>query len=138
MLHRAPGIWHNGQRGRHIMADTEITAAEPGQGSVTPMLIYILYILSIPFPFVTMILGVVIAYVCRDDGPPWTESHYLHQIHLFWKYIVYAIICALVMPVLIGFVLLLVLYLWTIIRGIRGIRYANRCMPYPAPRAWGF
>jgi len=109
---------------------------QPGNtGMVT--VIYVLYLLAL-VSGVTAVIGVVMAYIYRDEAPAWLRTHYELQIRTFWIGILYAIISSILCMVLIGFLLLFVLAIWLIIRCVKGIRYVDQRQPYPDYRSWGF
>jgi uncharacterized membrane protein len=115
-----------------VTSPQNVQAARP----LMPLIVYVLYLVSIPLPFLTAIIGVVIAYVLRGEGPDWAESHFRHQIHLFWKFLLYLVIGLVTSVILIGFVIAFVAYIWLIVRCIMGIRHAYRGDFYPRPAAW--
>jgi uncharacterized membrane protein len=71
-----------------------------------PKLIYILYLLS-PVLGVTGLIGVIMAYVYRNDAPDWLQSHYRFQIRTFWIGLLYALVGVLLLTVLVGALVLL-------------------------------
>lgn len=120
------------------MNEPVVTSPERAEAArpLMPLVIYVLYLVSIPLPFLTAIIGVVIAYVLRGEGPDWAESHFRHQIHIFWKFLVYLLIGIVTTPILIGFLIALAAYIWLIVRCILGLRTAYRGQTYPRPAAW--
>lgn len=85
------------------------------------MVIYALYLASFILGF-TSIIGVVIAYVYKGKGPVWLDEHYRYQIRTFWIGLVYGLLCLLLTPVLLGFLLMLPLAIWLIIRCVKGFK----------------
>ncbi|WP_425409047.1 DUF4870 family protein [Hyphococcus sp.] len=100
-------------------------------------LIYILYLSAVVLG-VTAIVGVIIAYVSKDQAPEWLQSHYRNQIHIFWKGLLYMLIGCVLMIVLIGFVILLVAFIWYVVRIVKGMQALSKNEPYPNPQSWGF
>ncbi|MDR5876510.1 DUF4870 domain-containing protein [Halomonas sp. CUBES01] len=99
-----------------------IMEAQPHQPDTTmAMVIYALYLASFVLGL-TSVIGVVIAYVYKGKGPVWLDEHYRYQIRTFWIGVVYGIICLLLTPILIGFLLMLVLAVWLIIRCVKGFK----------------
>ncbi len=45
--------------------------------------IYVLYLLAL-VSGVTALIGVIVAYVYKDDAPEWLRTHYELQIRTFW------------------------------------------------------
>ena len=70
---------------------------------------------------VTSIIGVVIAYVRRENAPAWLQSHYTFQIRTFWVSLIGVVVFGILTLILIGFVGLLVVWLWLLIRSVVGL-----------------
>src|SRR5277367_5354654 len=77
-------------RGESVMADTPMdygpTASSAAERlRIFAIVVYVLYLLSAPSIFSTMLIGVVVAYVKRGEarGTPF-ESHFANAIELFW------------------------------------------------------
>lgn len=115
--------------------EAPVPAKEPGQGSV--MLVYILLLASFLF-WVTGVIGVIVAYVYKDESPEWMQSHYRLQIRTFWISFVYVIPGLLLTIIFIGYAILLFWLIWFIVRCIKGIRFLNRGQAYPQPESWLF
>lgn len=98
--------------------------------------IYVLYLLAL-FNGVTAVIGVIMAYVYKDDSPEWLRTHYELQIRTFWMGLLIGVIGAVLSLVFIGVAILLALAVWWIIRCVKGIRYVGERAPYPNHRAWG-
>ncbi len=101
------------------------------------MLIYVL-LLAAPVLQVTGLIGVIIAYVYRDDAPEWLRSHYQLLIRTFWISLLFFIISVLLMVIIIGKLLMLLTAIWYLVRLIKGMKCLNRAQPYPNPASWGF
>ena len=100
-------------------------------------LIYILYLASLLLG-VTAIIGLIMAYIYKGDAKPWLQTHYIYMIHTFWKGLLYGLISMLLTVVLIGFLLLLLLFVWWIVRCVKGMKLANKREAVPDPRTWLF
>jgi uncharacterized membrane protein len=84
------------------------------------LVVYVLYALSFLYG-ITMIAGVVIAYVKRDDVKgTWLESHFRWQIATFWWGLLFAIIGLILAFFLIGFFILFAVWIWMIYRVVKG------------------
>lgn len=97
--------------------------AEQGQAPDTTMamVVYALFLASFVVGF-TGIIGLVIAYVYRGKGPQWLDEHYRYQIRTFWIGLAYALICLVLALIGIGFLLMLALAVWMIIRCVKGFK----------------
>ncbi|NNL06322.1 MAG: hypothetical protein HKO86_01260 [Gammaproteobacteria bacterium] len=103
----------------------------------TAKLVYILYLVSLLIG-ITAIVGLIIAYVNRDDAPGWLQSHYQFQIRTFWIGAFYMIVGILLLQFLIGLLILLFFIFWLIVRCARGIKYLDKKEAYPEPGSWMF
>jgi len=114
-----------------------------------PIVVYVLYLLALPTAFLSLLIGVVIAYANRDRSGPAVQSHYAFLIRTFWLSLACIVIgvavCtvgAVLSLILIGIPILIVgalmlagAKLWYIVRCILGIVYAARHEGYPRPDA---
>ncbi len=98
-------------------------------------LIYILYLASI-IVGVTSIIGVVMAYLSKDQAPDWLKTHYNFLIRTFWMGLLYSFIGLLLMIVLIGWIVLIATLIWMIIRCVKGLGYLGRSEPVPNYQTW--
>jgi uncharacterized membrane protein len=100
-------------------------------------LVYVLYLLSL-FIGLTWLVGLVIAYVCKDDAPDLVKTHYVFQIRTFWIGLIMLIVGIPLCLIVIGWALVAFWYLWTIVRCIKGLKYLMNNQVHPKPAAWGF
>lgn len=100
-------------------------------------LIYILYLIGLAAGL-TAVVGVVMAYIARDEAPDWLKTHYANQINIFWKALVYVIVSTVLCIILIGFLLLLLTLIWYIVRIAKGLQALSKGEPVPNPESWGF
>ncbi len=117
------------------MSDNALTTASDNGGKATA--IYILHLAGF-ITGITPVIGLIMAYVFKDDAPDWLVSHYRNAIHIFWKGLVYMIISILLTAIVIGAFLLLVQMIWFIVRCVKGLNYISKGQPYPNPESWGF
>jgi uncharacterized membrane protein len=103
----------------------------------TAKIIYILYLVSLATG-ITAVVGVVLAYVKRDEASQWLQTHYRFQIRTFWIGLLYCVLGVILSMVLIGFLVLLFLAVWLIIRVIKGFKHLERREPVPNYDTWMF
>lgn len=103
----------------------------------TAKIIYILYLIGLAAG-VTALVGVVMAYVNRDEGPEWLRSHYQFQIRTFWIGVLYSIVGIILTTVLIGVLVLLFTAVWLVIRVVKGFKYLEQREPLPDVKTWMF
>lgn len=99
------------------------------------MLVYVLYLLSIPSAAVFALVGVIVALAARDGAGPLARSHLDYQVRIwfksFWWTIALcalAIVGALLTIVLIGFPILwlvglgfLIIFIWFTVVSLFGL-----------------
>jgi uncharacterized membrane protein len=103
----------------------------------TARIIYVLYLVGLVVG-VTAIVGLIMAYVYKDDAPDWLRTHYELQVRTFWMMLLYAVISGILCLILIGFLLLLVVAVWWIVRCVKGLKYLEQKAAYPNHLGWGF
>ncbi len=116
------------------MAETIPTSAS---NAGTARLVYILYLVGL-VAGITEIVGVVMAYLNRDEAPEWLKSHYQFQIRTFWIGLLYAIIGIILCTVIIGIFILIFWAVWLIIRCVKGMQLIESQQPHPNPMTWMF
>ena len=106
---------------------------DPGKNNL--LLIYGLYLASIVVG-ITAFVGLIIAYMNRGKATGWAETHYTWAIRTFWIGVLYSFVSILLSLVVIGFVLMLLVAVWAIVRIIMGLQRASREEPMPNPESW--
>lgn len=105
----------------------------PGRNNV--LLVYVLYLASFVFGL-TIIVGLVFAYVNRGKAPLWLQTHYTYLIRTFWIGLLYSLISLVLMMVAIGFLLGLAVAIWVIVRCVLGLQKVSRSEPVGNPESW--
>lgn len=100
-------------------------------------IVYILYLISLLIG-ITGLIGVVMAYVYRSDAPDWLRNHYRWQIRTFWIGLLYTLIGMLTAWLLIGYLILLCVLVWYIVRCVKGLQRLERRQPLPNVGSWLF
>eukprot|EP00873_Tetraselmis_striata_P043616 jgi/Tetstr1/463880/TSEL_008691.t1 len=65
-------------------------------------------------------------------------SHYTYLIRTFWMGLAYALLSMVLMMVGIGFLLMIALVVWLIVRCVKGLQWVSRGEPVPNPETWLF
>lgn len=113
-----------------------------------PAIVYGLYVLGLTHGL-TILIGLIIAYVSRDGAGPRMQSHYTFQIRTFWLAIGWFVLGAAMILVgiplslvLIGIPIVLIggaicglVWLWFAVRTVLGVIYLARDEAYPRPYA---
>jgi uncharacterized membrane protein len=106
---------------------------EPGK--LNAQVVYYLYLASL-LVGITMLIGVIIAYINRGKAGGFVETHYTWAIRTFWIGLLYAVVSMLLMVVGIGFLLIFAVGVWVIVRVIIGLQQINRNEPIRNPESW--
>lgn len=104
----------------------------------TVKIVYFLYLASLVVG-ITGIVGLIMAYINKEPKAGDVAcNHYRYQIRTFWIGMLYGLISLLLMLVVVGFVLVLLLYIWMIIRCVKGLKAAERGEPIENVTSWLF
>ena len=83
-------------------------------------IVYLLQAIGFFFP-ITLIAAVIIDYIKKDDvTEPWLASHYRWQIQTFWYGLIFAMIGAVLVLLLVGYIILLGVMIWMVYRVVKG------------------
>lgn len=88
--------------------------------------VYILYLVSLVTGGLTAIAGVALAYFYQDSSDEPMRDHFRFQIRTFWMALLYSFICGATIPVLIGFVFTIILFVWMFARCLKGLNAIGR------------
>ena len=130
------------------MSQTE-TSVVTTEDRVLPAVVYGLYLLGL-VNGLTILVGLVVAYINLDKAGPRMRTHYDFQIRTFWIGLAIFLslglligISAILSLVLIGIpFLMLFLFLWGAVgvwfavRCIIGLVYVSQDQAYPRPNTW--
>ncbi|QMW22551.1 DUF4870 family protein [Sandaracinobacteroides saxicola] len=112
--------------------------SETQQGTPRPTIIAILYLASF-LVGITAIIGVVLAYVWKDEAhADWESSHYQYLIRTFWIGLLYSAIATILVVALIGILLYAVVAIWFIVRCAKSLSAAGSRSPIADPTSWLF
>jgi len=106
---------------------------EPGRLNV--QFIYGLYLASFVVG-ITMIVGLVMAYLNRGKSGGWIESHYTFAIRTFWIGLLFSVISMILTFLLIGIIGFIATMIWFVLRCIVGLQKAAREQPIANPETW--
>lgn len=106
---------------------------EPGKTNV--QIVYFLYIAGMFIPILPLV-GLIMAYINRGKAGGWVDTHYTYLIRTFWIGLLYGVIATILMLLLIGFLLLVAVAVWIIVRCIIGLQAAGRGEPVKNPESW--
>lgn len=105
----------------------------PGPNNVK--LIWFLYLFSLVLG-ITSLVGLVFAYINRGKAGGWVETHYTYQIRTFWIGLLYVLISLILSFVLIGFLAMIAVAVWYIVRSVIGLQRAAQGQPIANPQGW--
>ena len=98
------------------------------------VIIYILFLA--PLGGVTHVIGLILAYVARENAPFWLKSHYTYLIRTFWMGLLYFLAAGVLCALLIGFALLPLVFLWFVVRCAVGLMRLFRGEAIPNAATW--
>lgn len=81
----------------------------------------------------TGLVGIVLAYVWRDDQEAWAASHFTYLIRTFWIGLLASIVSAILVFVLIGIPMMFAVAVWFGVRSVMSIVKAQKREPMPDP-----
>jgi uncharacterized membrane protein len=114
---------------------TSLTTPADAAEAKSANIIYVLYLVSFVLG-ITLLVGLVMAYVNKGTAPDWVQTHYRYQIRTFWIGLLYAAIGAITLIVGVGLVILLFLAIWFVVRCARGMQHVAMRAPMPKPATW--
>ena len=101
------------------------------------LIVYILYFAAYVVG-VTAVIGVIIAHVQVGTAEPLLASHYRFQIRTFWIGVLYLVVGCILVWVLMGFLVLLWWFIWSLVRNVKGVLALNENRPIADPGSWMF
>ena len=102
-----------------------------------PLVVYLLYLAGLVIPAASLV-GIVVAYVHRDAADAIESSHFSFQIGTFWKGLLGVVVGVILAFVVIGWFVLLAVYIWWIIRCVKGLKWLSEGVEVPDSSSWLF
>jgi uncharacterized membrane protein len=99
--------------------------------------IYILYIIGTIIGL-TAVIGVVMAYVNKEENDSWLQTHYRFQIRTFWIGLLYLFIGSVTFQLIIGAFILVFWFFWVVIRCAKGLKQLESKQPIKNLESWLF
>lgn len=101
-----------------------------------PTIIGLLYLGSF-ITGVSGLVGLVLAYVWKGEpNQPWEVAHYTYLIRTFWLGLVASFIGVLTLIIGIGFLILVAVGIWALVRTVLSLVKAQQRAPMPDPLTW--
>lgn len=122
---------------KHLKPAVEISSDLQENARKTALIVYALYLGSF-IVGITLLAGVVVAYIYRNDAEEWLASHYRFQIRTFWMFVLFSIIGGLLAIVFVGWFILVFAAVWLIVRCVIGIKRLGERQPIADPASWLF
>lgn len=113
--------------------DTSLSTSAENMAKV----VYVLYLVSL-LVGVTALVAVVIAYINRNEGEAWLQSHYRFQIRTFWIGTLYVFLGSLLSLAIVGWFILLFALIWLVVRCVKGLQSLDARQAHPDPQGWLF
>lgn len=99
--------------------------------------VYVLYLVGF-MTGITVLIGLIIAYMQRDRTDPVCRTHFQFQIRTFWIGLLYLFIGAVTLHFVIGAFVLVWWCVWTLIRCVKGLLTLNAGEPIGDPDSYLF
>ena len=99
--------------------------------------IYFLYIIGTIIGL-TSVIGVIMAYVNREETDDWLQTHYRFQIRTFWIGVLYLFIGSLTFQFIFGIFILIFWFFWIVIRCAKGLKQLENQQPVKNVESWLF
>lgn len=115
---------------------TEPQSSEPQSNSMAKV-IYILILVS-TLVGLTGIIALVMAYVMKEDANETLATHYRYQIRTMWIGLLYTVIGSLLLQFGIGLLILILTFVWVVVRVAKGLKWLERGTPVANVETWFF
>jgi len=99
------------------------------------LIVYILYFAAY-FTGITSLIGVIIAHVQIDTADELLRTHYRCQIRTFWIGLLYLVVGTILTVVIVGILVLLWWFIWSLVRSVKGVLALNENRPIANPGSW--
>jgi uncharacterized membrane protein len=99
--------------------------------------IYILYIVGTIIGL-TAVIGLIMAYVNKEENNSWLQTHYRFQIRTFWIGLLYLSIGSLTFQLIIGAFILVFWFFWVVIRCAKGLKQLENKQAVNNLESWLF
>ena len=101
-----------------------------------PTIVALLYLAGV-VTGIAAIVGLALAYVWRGDAhEPWEATHYTYLIRTFWIGLAAGAVGVVTMILGVGFLVLLALTVWLIVRAVMSLVKAQQRAPMPDPETF--
>jgi uncharacterized membrane protein len=87
---------------------------------------------------ITGIIGLIMAYVFKDESADWLQTHYRFQIRTYWIGLLYLAIGLITLGINIGVFILMFTFVWMIIRCSKGLKQLQSEQPVANLESWFF
>lgn len=99
-----------------------------------PVIVSILYLLSLVTFGITGFIGAVLAFKWKDEPrAEWEVSHYRYLVNTFWIALAGTFASFILAPVVIGVLLMPALAILLIVRNVQSLTHAQKQQPMPNP-----
>ncbi|EKF75522.1 hypothetical protein A11A3_04159 [Alcanivorax hongdengensis A-11-3] len=101
-------------------------------------IVYVLHLVGLITGGLTALIGAIIAHVNAGQAISPYREHYRFQYRTFWIGVLYNLIAGITTVALVGWVLLVIIAVWWIVRCARGLSALEKQMPPAKLETWGF
>lgn len=108
----------------------------PTEETRPSQIIYALYLAGLVTANITLLIGVIVAYVYYKEAAPWLQAHYRYLIRTFWIGCLYSLVTFTLSLMLVGTLLWPLLVVWLGVRCIIGWVAVRKGEPPARPGSW--
>ena len=124
---------HDPRRKGGLITETHDFGAR--EDRTLPAVVYALYIVGLTHGL-TIIIGLIMAYACRNTAGPIMYSHYTFQIRTFWIALLYAFLSLLTAILIVGLLFAAFTFIWWIVRSVKGLKLLSQGLAHENPATW--
>ncbi|MDX1805119.1 MAG: hypothetical protein R3292_13700 [Alcanivorax sp.] len=100
--------------------------------------VYVLHLVGLITGGLTAVVGAIIAHLNAGEAPPPLREHFRFQYRTFWMGLLYNLIAGITTLALVGWLLLLIIAIWWIVRCARGLKALEQNKAPDNLETWGF
>lgn len=108
--------------------EENVLTNEKGRGVVIKS-VYICYLTSLFLGGIPLFIGLFVNIFMREGANQIELSHFRSQLAILIRVLIWSVVGVLTIPIFIGIAILCVLFIWLIVKCIRGLDLASRGLP---------
>ena len=101
-------------------------------------IVYVLHLVGLLTGGLTALIGAIIAHLYAGQAPSPLRDHFRFQYRTFWIGLLYNLIAGIAIFAFVGWLLMLLVVIWWIVRCVRGFKSLEQDLPPNKVDTWGF